>query len=114
MDKIVFLNELCTISDNPNVNKDNFEKGMMFERTINTFYEILKYVSEVYNANNEIVVAPTDFSVFSIPPGEFRFMFSKKVKSIIDCTKPIYSQDGCVCYIRKNETEAGYIVSIQN
>lgn len=111
MDKIVFLNELCTISDVPAVNKDNFDKCMMFGKTVNVFYEALKQLSDRYVAHNEIVVAPIDFSKFTVPPGEFRFMFSKKVKSKIDCSQNVICEQG-ICVIRTNENEAGYIVSV--
>lgn len=111
MDKIVFLNELSTISDDPVLNKQNFDRCMLFCDTVNTFYEALKYISREFNAYNEIVVAPVNFEIFAVPPGEFRFMFSKKVKSVIQENITIRCSTG-FCTIRKNEQEAGYIVSV--
>lgn len=110
MDKVNFIKELCTISNNEDINLQNFERCMMFDNSVNLFYEALLNISNEYGAFGEISVAPVDFSQFTSPNGEFYFAFSKKVKTVIDCNKPIICSTG-TCYIRKNDNAAGYIVN---
>lgn len=112
MDKVNFIKELCTISNDEDINLRNFEKCMTFDNSVNLFYEALMNISKEYDAFGEISVAPIDFCQFTVPPGEFLFAFSKKVRSVIDCNKPIICASG-TCTIRKNENASGYIVSTQ-
>lgn len=112
MDKVNFIKELCTISDDENINLLNFERCMVFDKSVNLFYEALMNISNEYGAFGEISVAPIDFGKFTVPPGEFSFTFSKKVRAVIDCNKPIICQTG-TCIVRKNENASGYIISTQ-
>lgn len=112
MNKINFINELCTISDNPITNKQNFDVAMMrFDKWINLFYEALKNISEMYDAHGEIIVSPVDFGKYEVPPAYFKFRFSKKVTKVIDCATEIPFSEG-ICNVCPNEEEAGYIASI--
>lgn len=106
MDKLNFMNELMGVSDDGSAVYANYEAAIAYNNQINLFFRAIQYISDVYNARDEIMITPKDFRGGSVN-NEFYFTFSNKIITTIPDGETHECELGKFV-ITNSESSAGY------
>jgi hypothetical protein len=112
MDKISFIQTLCTISTDADVNKKNYDISVNFANAVNVIYDILRTISDTHNLGFGLKIQPVDFSACTEGVIRVWWHISSRKKIQIPIAAP-FVKDNCECVIVGNPEGSGYILTVK-
>jgi hypothetical protein len=111
MDKIYFITQLCNISNDVNVNKNNFDLAVGYDKYINVVYGILHTIAAAYKLEDAMRVKPINFSAITGNTlcVEWRIASRKKINVTHEETD---AGNGFTASIANNSVSPGYILTV--